>query len=66
MPIYVYKCKECNESFEELVNQEDQVVKCAKCGSENVEKQLTGFTVGTSSNSTGTCSTGSCCPTCNL
>jgi len=64
MPMYVYKCKECNEKFEELVSSEDQIVKCTKCGSESVEKQLTGFAIG--SDNSGTCSTGTCCPTCNL
>ena len=65
MPIYVYKCKDCNETFEELVNSEQQKVKCVKCGSENTEKQLTGFSIG-SSTSSNTCTTGTCCPTCNL
>lgn len=32
MPILQYKCVNCNEKFEELVQQYDAEVKCPKCG----------------------------------
>ncbi len=39
MPIYEYKCKDCNKAFEKLVFGEDEVF-CPECNSNKVEKQL--------------------------
>ncbi len=63
MPIYNYVCKECGENFDLLVGvtAERVVAKCRKCGSKNVEKIVSSFSVG---NSTGnSSSSGLSCPT---
>ncbi|MEE9554698.1 MAG: zinc ribbon domain-containing protein [candidate division Zixibacteria bacterium] len=43
MPIYEYKCNDCDSKFEELVFSDAKKVVCGKCGSENAEKLLSGF-----------------------
>ena len=74
MPIYEFKCMDCNEYVELLVmNKQDEVeLVCAKCGSENLERILssTNHTVTGGGHSrpadsgasaqTRTCSSGSC------
>ncbi len=73
MPIYTYICKDCNNKFDLLVGvvSAQGEPKCERCGSKNIEKLLTSFSVRGSSNkddvSSGpSCSTGTCptCPTC--
>lgn len=34
----LYKCEDCKLSFEEVVDEPDNPVKCAFCGSEKVKK----------------------------
>lgn len=40
MPIFEYKCSDCNEEFEELVFDRDECPACPKCGSENTGKLM--------------------------
>lgn len=42
MPIYEYKCNECEEVFELLTTsaEDSQKVQCPKCNSENVKKLM--------------------------
>ncbi|WP_458778468.1 FmdB family zinc ribbon protein [Desulforhopalus sp. 52FAK] len=42
MPIYEYKCNDCNEVFEILSTsaKDNKKVVCTKCGSENVTKLI--------------------------
>lgn len=59
MPMFEYKCLECDNKFEELVLRGDMIIKCPGCSSANVQKQVSGF----SSSSTpggGSCSPSSC------
>jgi len=69
MPVYTYICKDCGEKFDLLigVSSEKVELKCKKCGSKDIEKALTTFSVrnsGSSSGSSGpSCPTGTC-PTC--
>jgi len=45
MPIYEYRCKDCDTVFETFVSSipdADKVV-CKKCESKNVEKQISTF-----------------------
>ena len=43
MPIYEYKCKDCDSKFEVLVFTQNEKIVCEKCGSENAERLLSGF-----------------------
>jgi putative FmdB family regulatory protein len=43
MPIYEYRCGQCDNSFEELVLSAREAVACPKCESNEVEKQLSVF-----------------------
>lgn len=41
MPIYKYKCKKCNKSFEELVTSADSKTPCENCNVQ-AERQFGG------------------------
>jgi putative FmdB family regulatory protein len=43
MPIYEYRCRACDERFEELVRNPDVVVPCPSCGDRNAERLLSVF-----------------------
>ena len=65
MPIYEYRCEECNEPFEVFVRssskQADPDVAyppCPKCGSQRVKKAVSLFGVG----GTGSSTSASCGP----
>jgi putative FmdB family regulatory protein len=71
MPIYEFKCLNCQECIELLIrnNEETIEMKCPKCSSEDLERILscTNYTVGGRSNTnqgastkTRTCPSGSC------
>jgi len=74
MPIYEFKCSECEEFFEVIVmgSKDDDTVICPKCESKEFERVVskTNFTMGSSSSSAGQhkgvqtqereCSGGSC------
>jgi putative FmdB family regulatory protein len=49
VPLYEYQCKSCNATFEQLVFNSDEAVKCRKCGSTDIARLLSVFAVaGTS------------------
>jgi putative FmdB family regulatory protein len=73
MPIYEFKCLECNEYFEILVTRIDEEVDmaCPKCKSENFERVMstTNYAMGNGAGAGGAsgvktqtrqCSSGSC------
>ncbi len=74
MPIYEFRCLQCNDCFEVLVTRaEDEVdMACPKCKSEDFERVMscTNFQMGTGAGGGGggapvktenrTCSSGSC------
>ncbi len=49
MPIYEYKCRLCGQFFEKLVFNSDEKVSCPKCKADDVDKQVSGFSVGNGS-----------------
>ena len=59
MPIYVYKCKDCGAVFDFLMIKRSEKPRCEKCGSRNLEKQLSspGAVIMRASNPKGT----TCC-----
>lgn len=73
MPIYEFKCLQCNEYMEILIlgsSSEDIEMKCSKCGSAELERIISATNFSTSSGSSAsrstalsqsrTCSGGSC------
>lgn len=48
MPLYQYKCRDCEQSFERRLpmSQSADVQVCPECGSEDTRKQLGAFAVG--------------------
>jgi putative FmdB family regulatory protein len=50
MPIYDYRCRECDERFEELARNPDVKVDCPTCGAAEAERLLSVFAgIGASS-----------------
>ncbi len=62
MPIYEYRCKHCEERFEQLVpmRTEHPPVTCPHCGTQEVRKLLSTFA---SVESNRTSSQSNCAPT---
>ena len=48
MPIYEYKCKDCDEEFEALVFRSDETVPCPSCKCEDIKRLMSacGFKTG--------------------
>lgn len=40
MPIYEFKCEECNSEFECIVFSSDSSVNCPECDTEKVKRQM--------------------------
>ena len=54
MPTYEYLCKDCHQTFARVltINAHDrETIVCPKCGSKNVEQELTTFYAVTSKKS---------------
>ncbi len=43
MPIYEFRCRKCEDEFEELVFGSDGDVACPKCGATAVERKMSSF-----------------------
>jgi len=41
MPIYKFKCRKCDNEYEDLVPNRGDIAPCTKCGSDKVEKMIT-------------------------
>lgn len=55
MPMYEFHCDQCEEEFEEILSIQDGLdeVVCPACGSHDIHKLLSGFTMSTSGVSSG-------------
>jgi putative FmdB family regulatory protein len=62
MPIYEFACKKCQQSFEELVFNQSEKIKCPSCGSTKVERAMSVFSF--SSGGSYRSSAGSSCDNC--
>ena len=62
MPIFEYKCNDCEKEFEELVRNKNTKVKCPQCQSENTTKKISNISNFQMNDScpTGSCPTGTC------
>jgi len=60
MPIYEFKCKNCQAVFEMFMKQSDEMddLKCPICGFKDVEKIFSGFSVGVGRSSASSCQAG--------
>ncbi len=64
MPIYEYKCNNCENVFEELVSSDPgKPLPYPKCSSEDTKKLMSAAGIGTSSKSEPACA--ATCPTPN-
>lgn len=43
MPVFEYRCKKCEEEFEQLVFSAKETVECPKCGNVDNEKLISAF-----------------------
>jgi len=67
MPLYDYKCRECDQKFELLVMRGEEP-RCPHCASTQLDKMMSGFSVrggakdqgGSSGSSCSGCAGGSC------
>lgn len=68
MPLYEYKCSQCDHLFELLLRNSDETPgTCPKCGSRHVEKLMSAFAVGATQPSypkskCGSCAQAGSCP----
>ncbi len=66
MPIFSYICKDCGEKFDLFIRigGKDEKLICKKCGSKNIQKTFSSFSLGSSSSkgskSDSSCPTGTC------
>ncbi|OGQ81488.1 MAG: hypothetical protein A2289_07265 [Deltaproteobacteria bacterium RIFOXYA12_FULL_58_15] len=60
MPIYEYRCGNCEIEFEELVFRRDEKIVCPECGTGDVKRLLSGFAVTGEARLSG----GGSCDTC--
>jgi putative FmdB family regulatory protein len=65
MPIFEYKCEQCGHVMEVLHKSlKAEKVACAKCGSTDLRKLLSGFAVGQAKTSAPGCDSCSALPAC--
>ena len=61
MPIFEYKCNKCGHKTEFLEKSSSKGKRvCEKCGSSDMQKLFSGFSVGQSNQTDGSCPTGTC------
>ncbi len=60
MPIFEYNCLGCHHSFEQIVLSTRERVRCPKCDSSSVEKQLSVFSSRGGRSEEPTASAGGC------
>lgn len=60
MPIYEYKCRNCENRFEQLVFKSTEKIACPVCGSDEAEKYVSTFSSNAFAGESASCNTGSC------
>jgi len=65
MPMFEYKCQQCGHVMEVLqTSRKPTKQTCAKCGSTDTKKLLSGFAVGQSKPSSSACDSCAAGPAC--
>jgi len=72
MPIYEFRCGDCQQQFETLVRNSSETVTCKHCSGTNLKKLISAHSVtkGSPDTACGTapcspapaCGSGGCCP----
>jgi len=60
MPLYEYKCNDCQFEFEELVSFSNEQINCPKCQSQNVSKKISVFASHVSGGNNKSCERKDC------
>jgi len=61
MPMFEYKCNKCGHKTEFLEKSSGKSKHvCEKCGSSDMQKLFSGFSLGQSSQGNSSCPTGTC------
>ena len=61
MPIYEYRCKQCDHEFETLVMRKHETVQCPQCHGERLQKLISAHSVGSGAPDTA-CGSAPCSP----
>ena len=62
MPIFRYKCLECQAEFELLLPRFDSPAECPKCASDKLEKEPSRIGAISSRSGSGNCAMSNYCP----
>ncbi|MCX7795968.1 MAG: zinc ribbon domain-containing protein [bacterium] len=65
MPLYEYKCLDCNSKFEVLIKDLSEEIACENCGSKNIKRLISAFSFATTGDSGVRITSGSSCSTCS-
>ncbi|MGC8972273.1 MAG: FmdB family zinc ribbon protein [bacterium] len=65
MPLYEYRCLDCNSRFEVLSKELLEEVVCEKCGSKNTKRLISAFSFATTGDNGIKMSSSSSCSTCS-
>jgi putative FmdB family regulatory protein len=75
MPLYEYRCSECNTLFDALraMSDADAPIACPKCSSENTQRAISLFSaigsagmIAGAGPSCGSCTPSAACATCGI
>lgn len=45
MPLFDFKCMDCQHIWEQLIKNKDKKIICPKCDSKNIEKMVSNFSI---------------------
>ncbi|MDY6954735.1 MAG: zinc ribbon domain-containing protein [Thermodesulfobacteriota bacterium] len=63
MPLFEFRCVQCNAEFEHIVfSADEEPVKCPTCGAPHPERLLSVFSSGRGAKTVPTSATSSCTP----
>ena len=60
MPIYEYRCDDCDARFEKIVLREPDVVECPDCAGRKTQRLISAFAVARQDTSIGASEAGAC------